>query len=77
MITATALKDATNVKDLGIDMHVLIDDQDLASQGVDSLDMMKIALLVEEKFSVKIPDSAFANLKTINDIVQYINTSVR
>ena len=57
MITQKMLKDATNVKDIGIDTPSLIDDKDLSAQGVDSLDMMKIALIVEEKFMVKIPVS--------------------
>ena len=40
---------------------------------VDSLSMMKIATLAEEKFEVRIPDEEVGNLKTVQDAVNYIN----
>lgn len=39
---------------------------------VDSLSMMTIATLAEERFSVTIPDDEVANLKTVQDAVKYI-----
>ncbi|WP_043501856.1 acyl carrier protein [Georgenia sp. SUBG003] len=40
---------------------------------VDSLSMMTIATLAEEKFDVRIPDEEVGNLKTVQDAVNYIN----
>ncbi|PFG41322.1 acyl carrier protein [Georgenia soli] len=40
---------------------------------VDSLSMMTIATLAEEKFDVRIPDEEVGNLKTVQDAVSYIN----
>ena len=40
---------------------------------VDSLSMMTIATLAEEKFEVRIPDEEVGNLKTVQDAVAYIN----
>ncbi|MFD1505244.1 acyl carrier protein [Georgenia yuyongxinii] len=40
---------------------------------VDSLSMMTIATLAEEKFEVRIPDEEVGNLKTVQDAVNYIN----
>ncbi|UNX53509.1 acyl carrier protein [Georgenia sp. TF02-10] len=40
---------------------------------VDSLSMMTIATLAEEKFEVRIPDEEVGNLKTVQDAVSYIN----
>jgi acyl carrier protein len=42
---------------------------------VDSLSMMTIATLAEEKFDVRIPDEEVGNLKTVQDAVSYINSA--
>ena len=39
---------------------------------IDSLSMVEIAVQAEDKFGVKIPDDELANLKTVNDAVDYI-----
>lgn len=48
----------------------------LSEQGVDSLDVVNVYLLLEEKFDVKIPDEDLGQLQTINDIVIYINNKL-
>jgi acyl carrier protein len=40
---------------------------------IDSLSMMTIVTLAEEKFSVRIPDDEVKNLTTVGDAVSYIN----
>jgi acyl carrier protein len=40
--------------------------------GVDSLTMVEIAVLAEQKLGVKIPDDELGNLQTVNDAVNYI-----
>ncbi|NNG37489.1 acyl carrier protein [Nakamurella aerolata] len=39
---------------------------------IDSLSMVEIAVQAEDKFGVKIPDDELANLKTVQDAVDYI-----
>jgi acyl carrier protein len=39
---------------------------------IDSLSMVEIAVQAEDKFGVKIPDDQLADLKTVNDAVNYI-----
>ena len=39
---------------------------------IDSLSMMTIVTLAEEKFGVRIPDEDVKNLVTVDDAVQYI-----
>ena len=39
---------------------------------IDSLSMVEIAVQAEDKFGVKIPDDALADLKTVGDAVDYI-----
>jgi acyl carrier protein len=39
---------------------------------IDSLSMVEIAVQAEDMFEVKIPDDELANLKTVQDAVNYI-----
>jgi acyl carrier protein len=39
---------------------------------VDSLSMVEVVVASEEKFSVRIPDDAVKDLKTVGDAVSYI-----
>ena len=50
-------------------------DQNLDSQGVDSLDMMSLLFEIEDKFSIKIEEESLQNyaLLTIDEIVEKIN----
>lgn len=47
----------------------------LADKGIDSLLLMDILLQAEERTGIRIPDEAIINLKTINDIVNYLNNN--
>lgn len=40
--------------------------------GADSLDVVDLVMNIEEEFGVEIPDEAVANIKTVGDIVKYI-----
>jgi acyl carrier protein len=39
---------------------------------VDSLSMVEIATMAEDKFGVSIPDSELSKLKTVGDVVAYL-----
>ncbi|MDQ4009523.1 MAG: acyl carrier protein [Actinomycetota bacterium] len=39
---------------------------------IDSLSMVEIAVQVEDRFGVKVPDDELANLKTVGDAVDYV-----
>ena len=56
-----------------VDMGTLQNDTTLAEQGVDSLDSANIYLLFEEKFEIKIPDGDLDQLKSVDEIVVYLN----
>ncbi len=60
--------------DLKSNITPLRDNLPLTEQGIDSLDMFACFLKIEENFNIKIPDNDTDRLKTINDIVDYINT---
>jgi acyl carrier protein len=42
--------------------------------GADSLDIVELLMEMEEKFDIEIPEDDAANIKTVGDAVNYINT---
>ena len=40
--------------------------------NADSLDVVDLVMSLEEEFNVEIPDEEVENIKTVGDIVQYI-----
>ena len=40
--------------------------------GADSLDLVDLVMPLEEEFDVEIPDEQVENIKTVGDIVKYI-----
>ncbi|MBE6838482.1 MAG: acyl carrier protein [Ruminococcus sp.] len=40
--------------------------------GADSLDLVDLVMSFEEEFDMEIPDEAVENIKTVGDIVKYI-----
>jgi acyl carrier protein len=40
--------------------------------GADSLDVVDLIMSLEEEFDVEIPDDQVENIKTVGDIVKYI-----
>lgn len=44
--------------------------------GADSLDVVDLVMSIEESFDVEIPDEEVENIKTVGDIVKYIDNKV-
>ena len=60
---------------LGIEKAKIKDNSKIADDlGADSLDTVEIAQILEDKFSVKIPDDDIKNIKTVKDIVIYLES---
>ena len=49
------------------------DQMDVESAGADSLDVMNILFGVQEKTGLEIPDEDVENLRTIDQILDYVN----
>ena len=43
--------------------------------GADSLDVVDLDMSIEEEFDIEIPDEAVENIKTVGDIVSYIESN--
>ena len=44
--------------------------------GADSLDVVDLVMSIEERFDVETPDEEVENIKTVCDIVKYIENKV-
>ncbi|NLG82655.1 MAG: acyl carrier protein [Bacilli bacterium] len=44
--------------------------------GADSLDAVELVMSIEDEFNIQIPDDAAQNLKTVADIVKYLEEHV-
>lgn len=66
------------VKDLVVDQldadadKVTLDANIQDDLGADSLDVVDLVMALEDEFEVEIPDEAVENIKTVGDIVKYI-----
>ena len=58
------------------DVSELKNDIKLSEQGIDSLDIVNVYLLLEEKFGIKIPDEDLDKVTTIDEIVEYVNSKL-
>ena len=51
-------------------------DSDIAADlGADSLDVVELLMTIEDEFDVEIPDEEIENIKTIGDLVKYIEAN--
>lgn len=63
---------------LGIDEKNISLDSNLTSDlDADSLDAVEIIMALEDEYSIEIPDEKIENLKTISDLVEYIESLVQ
>jgi acyl carrier protein len=47
----------------------------VADLDIDSLSMVEIAVAAQDKFGVEIPDDELKNLKTVQDVVDFVQRS--
>lgn len=60
---------------LGVDRESLTPEANLLDDlGADSLDVVELVMALEEEFGIEVPDDDVENIRTIGDIVQYIET---
>ena len=58
---------------LDVDADTLTMETDIGKDlNADSLDVVEILMSIEDEFDVEIPDEEIENIKTIGDLVKYI-----
>lgn len=61
---------------LDVDEDSLTLETDIAKDlNADSLDVVEILMSIEDTFDVEIPDEEIENIKTISDLVEYIENN--
>lgn len=61
----------------GIDMDELSEDTDIvADLGADSLDVVEMMMALEEEFGITIEDEKIAELKTVGDVVDCVESMI-
>ncbi|MCI6157989.1 MAG: acyl carrier protein [Selenomonadaceae bacterium] len=64
------------VEQLGVDAdEVTIDSTFIDDLGADSLDIVELIMAFEEEFNIEIPDEAAEKIKTVQDVVTYIDNN--
>lgn len=66
------IMDQLDVEEDKVTMDAVIQD-DL---GADSLDIVDLVMSFEEEFDIEIPDDQVENIKTVGDVVKYIEENV-
>lgn len=62
------------VDQLGVEAdEVNIDSTFIDDLGADSLDIVELIMAFEEEFGIEIPDEAAEKIKTVQDVVTYID----
>ncbi len=64
------------VDQLGVEAEkVTADAKFIEDLGADSLDTVELVMAFEDKFSIEVPDDAAEKLKSVRDVVEYINAN--
>ena len=63
------------VEQLGIDVAQITSDASFIDDlGADSLDTVELVMAFEEEFDIEIPDEDAEKIRTVRDVVNYLNT---
>lgn len=64
------------IEELGVDESKVTIDSDLTEDlGADSLDAVELIMTLEDEFEMDIPDNIAHAMKTVKDIVEYIENN--
>ena len=73
MSTVEKVRDIV-VDQLGVEAdEVSIESTFIDDLGADSLDIVELIMAFEEEFGIEIPDEAAEKIKTVQDVVSYID----
>ncbi|MBQ6945730.1 MAG: acyl carrier protein [Ruminococcus sp.] len=64
------------VDQLGVEEDIVTSDASIQDDlGADSLDIVDLIQTIEDEYDLSIPDEAVENIKTVGDIVAYIENN--
>ena len=56
--------------------QIKMDSSIIDDLGADSLDIVDLVMSLEEEFDTEIPDEAIENIKTVGEVVKYIEENL-
>ena len=63
------------VEQLGVDAEQVVPEADFVEDlGADSLDTVELIMAFEEEFDVEVPDTDAEKIKTVQDVIDYIES---
>ena len=63
-------------KELDLELSEIKPESDIQEDlGADSLAVMEIVMALEEEFDIEIPDSVTSKIKTVKDILDYLEAN--
>lgn len=58
---------------LEVDSHLVTEDASISGDlGADSLDLVDLSMSIEEEFNLEVPDDVLDHVRTVGDIVKFI-----
>ena len=58
---------------LEIDSHLVTEEASMSGDlGADSLDLVDLSMSIEEEFNLEVPDDVLDHVRTVGDIVKFI-----
>lgn len=58
---------------LEIDSHLVTEEASISGDlGADSLDLVDLSMSIEEEFNLEVPDDVLDHVRTVGDIVKFI-----
>ena len=64
------------IKDMGFEHPLKLSDDVFNDVGFDSLDCVELIMIIEDEFSLDIPDNEAEELATIGEIIKYIEGKI-
>ena len=62
---------------LGADENDMTMETNIARDlGADSLDVVELLMAIDDEFGIEIPDEEIDNIKTIGDLLEYIQNNI-
>lgn len=75
MVTVEDRVKSTIVNQLGVDIKNVKSNSSLIDDlGADSLDIVELVMAMEEEFGLEIPDEDAEKIKTVGDVIKYIES---
>ena len=66
------------VEQLGVEESEITSDASFIDDlGADSLDTVELVMAFEEEFDIEIPDEAAEKIRTVRDIINYLNEHLK